>query len=197
MSIKTFLKLFFILSIVITACKKEEKPIENPFQPNTEIGANTFMFKVNGGEVISSQVGYLATSPRISVYYSHIEPIYGSYFFGLEGTKIYLEENKYIGINILSMPSIGKYKLSEYVTSGKGNYAYFYNLKPIELYYYTDVNNTGELNITKLDTTNHIISGTFTFKARQWCLSGNCNGVVAIDGQFDVTYKPNNRANYY
>jgi len=176
---------------LIFSCNKETEII-TPFPPNTETGANTFMFRVNGGEIINSQVGYFAAKPRISIYYSQIEPVYGSYFFDITSGILFLADNKFISITVKEMPTIGKYDLS----SGNSGASYD-DENPTELHYYTDVNNTGELNITKLDTINHIISGTFTFKARQWCLNGNCNGVVTIDGQFDVTYKPNNRVNYY
>lgn len=147
---------------LIFSCNKETEII-SPFPPNTETGANTFMFRVNGGEIINSQVGYLASKPRIHMYYSHIEPVYGSYYFGITSGKLYLADNKFVSIIIKEMPSIGRYTISS-----ENNVASYEDVNPVELYYNTDSNNTGELNITKLNTINHTISGTFAFKARQW-----------------------------
>jgi len=178
-----------IIVFLTTACNKDEKE-KNPFPPNTETGANIFMFRVNGGEVINSKVGYLSSKPRISVYYSHIEPVYGSYFFNILSSRTYLEENKTIEIVVKEMPKVGKY-----ILYGE-NSAFYEDLNPAT-FYYTNENNRGELNITKLDTINYIISGTFKFQAEQWCLSGDCSTIITVEGQFDVKYKPNNRVNYY
>lgn len=179
------------------SCNKNDEP-DNQFPPNTEVGANTFMFRVNEGEIINSQVGYLSAKPRIHVFYNHIDTFLNNNFlFQIDGHKVLLEDNINVGININYMPKTGIYALSEYAPAGKSNYAYYDNLSPTELHYCTDAGNSGELNITKLDTVNHIISGNFHFMASQWCLSGNCNGVVTVEGQFDVKYKPNEGVNYY
>lgn len=183
---KCLILILFVSFLILFSCKKKE--IIEPLPPNTETGQNTFIFRVNGGEIITSKVEYLSTSPRIHIYYSHIEPTYGSYFFGVDGGVLYLEEHKFVSIVVKSMTSIGKYLLSTENSS-----ASYSDVKPVQLYYNTDANNTGELDITKLDTTNHIISGSFKFNAK----NSKNDDIVTIDGQFDVKYKPNEGVNYY
>lgn len=187
--------LSIVLTILIIGCKKENP--ESAFPPNTENGANTFLFRINRGKVINSQVGYLPTKPRIYIFYNHKDPIYGDYLFTITAGKLYLEENKFVTIHLHYLPKCGTYKLAQYISTKNDDYAYFDDFSSVDLSYYTDVSNTGNLNITKLDTINHIISGDFTFKARQWCLDDNCNEIITVDGQFDVKYKPGESVNYY
>ncbi|WP_017256997.1 DUF6252 family protein [Pedobacter arcticus] len=53
-------------------------------------------------------------------------------------------------------------------------------------YYETTANTIGEINITKIDKTNKIISGTFSFTAEN---KDNPNDIITVtDGRFDVTY---------
>ena len=195
-NITTQIAYFFLtltLLLLFHSCKKEKKTATNPFPPNTEIGSNTFIFRVNGGEIINSQVGYLSVKPRIYIFYNHNDPYFkGNHRLELSGGKLFLGVNKFINFTITNLPSKGKYQLTDV-----DNSAFYEDENPSELYYYTDASHIGELDITKLDTTSHIISGTFLFKAKRWCLSGSCNEVITVDGQFDVQYNPNNSLNYY
>ncbi len=185
--------LTFLLFIVlfICSCKKEETI--NTLPPNTEIGANTFIFRINGGEIIESEVGYLPISPRIRVFYNHIDTFLNrDYHFEIRGCKIILEHNKKVAVVIKTMPVTGKYILSE-----SDNYAFYFDSEPDELSYYTDEKYTGELNITKLDTSNHIISGKFKFDAQRHYNGEELEEYVTVDGQFDVKYEPNIGISYY
>jgi len=183
-----------LLITLVYTCKKDGDGESLP--PYTEIGANTFTFRVNG-KVYESEVGYFPTSPRISIVYNHIDTfLNNNCLFTIEGNKILLEDNKTVHINIHYMPNTGRYYLNEYMPMGQGNYAYYWDNKPVELSYYTDNSHTGELNITRLDTINHIIAGKFKFNAKRYCFDRECSEVVFIDGQFDVTYKPNEGVNY-
>lgn len=195
---KKYSLLFLTTSLLLAlsyTCKKDNDGESLP--PYTEVGANTFTFRVNG-KVYEAEVGYLPVYPRIHIFYNHIDPYFHNDFrFEIEGNKIYLEDNKNVGITISKMPKIGIYKLSDYGAPGTGSYAYYWDDKPIELSYYTDNNHTGELIITRLDTVNHIISGRFNFKAKRYCFDRECTEIVSLDGQFDVRYKPNEGVNYY
>ena len=51
--------------------------------------------------------------------------------------------------------------------------------------YNTDSLNTGAITITKFDTINHIVSGTFYFKAK---LEDGTETVNVTDGRFDISY---------
>jgi len=183
--------MFLLLLVTFYQCEKDEQV--SKFPQNTEVGANTFCFRVNGGEIINSEVGYIPSNPRIHIFYNHNDPYFnGKHRFELMGGKNIFEINKYVTFFVTDMPSKGEYQLTEF-----DNEASYENVNPNELYYKTDTNNNGVLNITKLDTTSHIISGKFKFKAKRWCLSGNCNEVINIEGQFDIEYIPNRGINYY
>ena len=73
---------------------------------------------------------------------------------GNNGQKIYID------IYLSNLESTGTYELS----SLGSNYAYLYN-NTENVRYYTTSNSGGSTNITKLDRTNKIISGTFEFTA--------------------------------
>jgi len=188
---------FTIVLFIITSCKKE-KP-DKPLPPNTEIGANTFIFRVNGGEIIESEVvAFFPTSPRIHVFYNHLDTFqYHDYRFGISGNKEIMDEDKSIYIQVEKMPNAGKYILSEYAPLGKSSYAYYKNYESETLSFFTNINNTGKVIITKLDTVNKIISGNFKFKAQRHLYNEELEEYVTIDGQFDVRYKPNEGVNYY
>ncbi|MBI9068382.1 MAG: hypothetical protein JEZ09_13895 [Salinivirgaceae bacterium] len=174
----------FLIVFIHFSCKKEELTL-TPLPPNTEIGQNTFIFRINGGNIISSKVEYLSTSPRIHVFYNHDDPYFnGKHHFELEGGILYLEEHKFMFFSIDNMISEGVCHLSDY-----GSSATYLDKNTI----YLNSNNTGELDITKLDTTNHIISGSFKFDAK----NSQSEDIITVDGQFDVKYKPNEGVNYY
>jgi len=182
-----------LLFVYAISCKKIDN--QDSLPTNTEVGANTFSFRVQGKEY-ESHVSW--SFPRISVAYNHIDTFFhNNYLFEIEGNRVYAEDNKHVIIGIHFMPKVGVYKLSKYEWLGKGDYATYEDDNPSSLYYGTDSIHTGELTITKLDTINFIISGRFNFKAIESCVYRICNSVITIDGQFDVTYKPNNNINYY
>lgn len=175
--------------MLLTACKKEDPG--DPFPPHIEVGANTFYFRVNG-TLFETEVRFLSSFPRIHVFYNHIDTFYNNHYkFEIEGNKVILEHNKNICIVVKTMPAQDVYKLSDKEQDAAVGYAYYWDTKPIEKYYYTDTDYTGELNITKLDTVNHIIAGKFKFRAKRWLHNQESNEVVTVDGQFDVKYKPN------
>lgn len=65
--------------------------------------------------------------------------------------------------------------------------ATFFNLKKDPpCFYDRDVVEKGKLEITKLDTTNHIIAGTFEFTV--W--KEDCDTIRVTDGRFDIKYQP-------
>lgn len=184
-----------LLLVLLTACKKEDTG--DPFPPHTEVGENTFYFRVNG-TLYESEVGHISSFPRIRVFYNHIDTFLNNHYrFEIRGNKVILEHNKGVGIIVNSMPNKGVYSLSDRELYGTGSYAFYSDVKPVEKYFYTNNDYTGELNITKLDTVNHIISGKFRFRAKGWLHNQESNQVVTVDGQFDVKYKPNIGVSYY
>lgn len=187
--------LFPLFVGLLNTCKKGDE--KDPFRPNTEIGANTFTFRVNG-KIYDAKVGYLPSFPKISVAYNYIDNFLDNdYLFSIEGNRVYLEDNKQIRINVHYVPKEGRYKLSEFIWMGKGDYATYTDDNPGSFYYITDKENTGEIMISKLDTVNRIIAGKFSFVAKRSCPNRTCNETIVIDGQFDVKFRPNISTNYY
>ena len=181
---------FFV--VYFTKCKKSDSG--EPLPPNTEVGANTFTFRVNG-KVYDSQVGFFPSFPRIGVCYNYIDSFNNNdYLFSIQGNLVYLQDNKHIIINVHYVPKVGIYKLSEFVWLGKGDYATY---EDGSAYYVTDNEHTGQIIITKLDTVNKIISGKFNFNAIQSCVYKNCTSTIILDGQFDVKFEPNINVDYY
>ena len=199
----TLIFISILLMVFTCACETDDNEnIENnennennikPLPPNTEIGANTFIFRVNGGEIIESEVGYLPINPRIGLIYNHVDTIlHNDYRFAISGRKQLLGIKKSVSIIIKTMPKAGKYVLAK-----ENNYADYGNYDAESFYYWTDNDNTGMLNITKLDTSNHIISGNFKFDAKRHYNGEELEEFVTVDGQFDVKYIPNEGVNYY
>lgn len=176
-------------------CKKNDN--EEPLPPYTEIGANTFSFRVQGKEY-DTKVDYLPAFPRISVVYNYVDTfLHKDYLFEIEGNRVFSGDNKHIIINVQSMTHVGDYKLSIYNGGGYGNFAIYEDDGPAQSLFGTDTIHTGDLTITKLDTINHIIAGKFAFKAIQSCVNRICNSVITVDGQFDIKYTPNIDLRYY
>ncbi|MDD4672851.1 MAG: hypothetical protein PHI03_07935 [Bacteroidales bacterium] len=95
---KTLTKICLLLIVLLTACKKEDPG--DPFPPYTEVGANTFYFRVNG-TLYEAMVGYLPVLPRIGVYYSHIDTnFFKDYHFSISAARILGEDNKKLNITI-------------------------------------------------------------------------------------------------
>ncbi len=186
---------FFLTAFFMAICFGCSKNNAGDPLPNyTETGANTFAFRVNG---VAYEPHISWAFPSISAFYNYTDSIWHrNYLFGIDANRVYQEENKHLTIVIHYMPCSGTYSLGNYDGSGLvGNYAE-YSDDQYSAYYGTDSVHTGELTITKLDTTYHIISGKFQFKAIQSCVYRICNTVITVDGQFDIQYKPNKRVNY-
>ena len=148
------LLLLFTLAITFSCCNNDD---DNPqtLPPATQTGAGTFACYVNGKPFIDTSGGYF------NCFYQFID---GEYYFGIQGadtvgmiTGVGLgTDKKQIDQGItyqLIEPSDGNANggtgITQSISSGTISY--------------TNTIYTGELTITKLDFTNHIVSGTFWF----------------------------------
>ncbi|MBX7206361.1 MAG: hypothetical protein K1X81_13130 [Bacteroidia bacterium] len=138
-------------------------PPSNTLPPATQVGANTFGCKLNG-EVwlpITTWVDYEAGTLLITT-----EKKMGN----TSSVKLYLKNIYKQGVFYIGDSTIN-FTRSTYV----------YNSK----FYYTDSIYTGQLFITRFDTINSILSGTFWFDARD----KTTGEVVHItEGRFDNKY---------
>jgi len=88
-----------------------------------------------------------------------------------------------MGINYMDkITKPGVYQLND----NKNKYAAFSDIEKQPICFYeTDSVQLGTLKITKLDTTNHIIAGTFEFTV--W--TEECDTIRVTDGRFDINYR--------
>lgn len=171
---------FLLFSI---ACTKETKPKEEIMPPYTETGAHTFACKVNGKVWISqgSRFDYMV------VWYSPEQKMLG---ISAENEKGRDEAISFSPISNVTGP--GEYIIGEET----GNTASYHIVSPLpERRYATKEGYGGKLIVKKLDTINHICSGTFYFDAVSTGLTYidttyKKGEVVHItEGQFDFKYK--------
>ncbi len=164
--------LIIILITFLTGCDrdKDSSTKKDVLPPITQEGKNTFGCKVNG-EVWVPQSGFLINALTSS---------YQSNVFILDAkreTEELDEEIFYSGF----FDAVGSYSLPN------ANHTVEFNkvINSILHYYYVDTINSGVVTITKLDTTEGIIAGTFYFDA----IDTTTNEVLHVtDGRFDVKY---------
>ena len=172
---KIYIKLLFIL-LAFTACNNDNKA-SNPLDqlpPATQVGANTFGCLLDG-EVFIPGGG---TNPLDCVY----QFVDGGYYFSLQGNKRDRNNNLItIGLstNNLEVTQNQTFNLLENTAlNAYGTYAFN------AVFSRTNSIHTGKLTITKLDTQNQIVSGTFWFDVQDQ------NGMVhqIREGRFDMQY---------
>ena len=172
LKITTFVPLFVFL--ISASCKKEKLTKE------TQIGADTFSCKING-------VVHIPNNEAFSV--------------KAISTSLYLNGNpNYFDLSILTNYSREKPSEKIYITLYKIKQEQVYTLNSTEFKYGTYILgianglggitynskafNKGEVNITKLDLANKIISGTFWFEATN---ENDPNDKVSVtEGRFDL-----------
>ncbi len=167
----------FVLFLSFNSCKKEKLTKE------TQIGANTFSCKINGVVHIPNNEAFSVKAISL-ILYTNDEPGY----FDLSLLTNYSTEkpSEKIYITLYKIKQVGVYKLSSndfrygtYILNVQNNSTGRFGVT-----YDSKVFNKGEVNITKLDRENKIISGTFWFEANN---ENNLNDKVSVtDGRFDL-----------
>jgi hypothetical protein len=184
-------KLFLLLltTFTLSSCNNDDDKPTNPIDqlpPATTVGANKAGCLVNGQVFLpkgSSQFG-----PILSCFYQQLSD---GYHFGLAFSEKGSNENKTINISLnpeqLFEGNI--YDLDE-IINGPANYIsnfgeFRISSNIVSTIWYTTTNTyIGELKITKLDTQQKIISGTFWYDA-----INNAGEKVEIrEGRFDMRY---------
>lgn len=178
----------YVLMLAFASCKSCKKEV-NPLPPETQTGANTFGCLIDGKPYIPDGSGGFGGAKPITGGYAYTPQSCSSKYdvwvttYRKDGWdfSIYLENvgNK-----------TGKYPL-KYTTPGAPtilcppNHAIFYKyISPSETAVYaTDSEYTGEVTITRADTVNKIVSGTFFFKARR---PATGETIEITNGRFDV-----------
>ena len=167
---RTALLTFLLLPLLAVECYDE------PFAPKlpeaTQTGEGMMAAKVNG-VVWEAQGGLIGENPE--AFYSH-----ESGNFGIRGTY---RADQVSSMNMAydNMRTVGEYNLWGNIGQVRGHHIRFngkFGRCPAVQ------SNPGKLRITRLDTIEHIIAGTFEFDG----ICENEDTVKVRQGRFDVTY---------
>jgi hypothetical protein len=176
-SSQTWYAFLFLLLISNTRCKKSAPP-PNILPPVTEEGKNTFGCKVNG-EVWRPYANcgiFLGRCAELDFEVFHIDTLHKlpiSFYLKTENnTDSSGFEMVTRGTNIMQTGNI--IDSVELVFFKLGSQ--YYNHPPNH--------SSGIVNVTKLDTVNNIMAGTFSFIL----YNSNNDSVVVSDGRFDLTF---------
>ena len=161
-----------ILAAIFSSCKKEVSELP----PATQTGANTFGAKVNGELWIPQGFGPI---PANNLLEARMLPS-GDVIINARNFSSSPNETEF-ELVILAVTGPGTYTLST------SNYGYYVkrNITP-ENEWQTNVQYTGTINITKLDTVARFVSGTFQFNAIN--LYNTPQPLTVTEGRFDIKF---------
>jgi Family of unknown function (DUF6252) len=176
------MKKVFVLAAVITvlfsACKKEIKNLPD----ETQTGAGTFGAKVNGENWGPLGAGILPTAPVLEARFAGDNSVFIN-ARNFSRTPIETEMEIFLK-NIPGPGTILLNQATEAYPNQSASYAYYVKRNVnLEDYWITGSAATGEVNVTKFDMANHIISGTFQFTANAHYGSAP---LTVTEGRFDV-----------
>ncbi len=173
-------KIFLVITLttLLACCNRDDNPTPTPtpvsqLPPATLTGANTFGCLIDG-EVFKPGL----TNNSYNCFYQLVG---GEYYFLVtaNNSKNNITKGIFVGTEKKTISQGQTLNLYERV-SGNAWGTYFLNSDP----YTTNIINTGELKITKLDFTNNIVSGTFWYDVKD-----NQNVIHQIrDGRFDMQF---------
>jgi hypothetical protein len=159
-----------ILLLLITALLSCGDGLPEP----TKEGANTFGCLVDG-ERFAPYTGDFKNPALVAWYKDNNFRIICSDYKRHDATIV---------MHINNFNGKGKYQLLE---EGSHAYSYLRTMKNLDAYF-TDNNNSGLLEITKFDSGNKIISGTFHFNV----LGPDGKIIKITKGRLDITYQDRN-----
>ena len=177
----SFFCFLLLLLVVGIQCKKKSDPPASSLPAATQEGKNSFGCKINGEDWIP----YF----RCTTFTGNCKELGFGVFYQNTISKIPLDftlsARKTVGDSALSV-------FEMYTADSKiaktGNVIdsvvilYFEGTN--EFYHFPPVYSSGAVNLTKLDTVNNIIAGTFAFTL----YNSSGDSVVVTDGRFDLTF---------
>ncbi len=165
--------------LVLFSCKKDVEALPDA----TQTGANTFGARVNGALWIPQGFGVVPTAPLLEASYS------GNNAIIIHARNFSSSPNEVeIEIYLRNATKPGTYLLNQttaHFPNQSASYAYYVERKftPTNEWI-TNNQYTGKVEVTRLDTVNNIISGTFEFDAIN--LYNTPQPIAITDGRFDV-----------
>jgi hypothetical protein len=175
---KNLLLIALTLTCFITSCKKE---IEN-LPDTTETGANTFGAKINGENWGPLGFGIVPTAPTLEVRFWGDSSV----FINVRNfSRSPVETEMEIYLENISAPGI--YPLNQTTTvfpNHTASYAYYLKRNfTVTDEWITSSTATGQVQVTRFDRANKIISGSFSFTADAKYGSAP---LLVTDGRFDL-----------
>lgn len=165
-------------SLFLTSCKKEKEELP----PATQTGANTFGAKVNGELWVTRGFGPFPANDVLEARrFGNGDIIINARNFESSPTE------KEFVIFVKGAMSPGVYPLNSTVShpTFDASYAYYVHRRfTPENEWMTNTSNVGSVNLTNLDTVNHIISGTFQFQMIN--LYNAPQPMTVTEGRFDI-----------
>ena len=177
-----------LFALLLTTCSKEQ--VET-LPPATQVGANTFGCKVNGKNWI----------PNGGPGFGGPKPIEGGFVVRIISGNAGNPQERVV-INVNAYKKNGEI-INLYINKRQTGYYQFNSITAILPYsnyppnygafansqgwFITNDKSTGEINITRCDTVNAILSGTFSFKAALH--SDPSQRVEVTDGRFDINLR--------
>ena len=186
----------FLLFILLAGCSKDNSGDPTfTLPPETQIGANTFGVTINGKvyvprDPIGFNIG--GETPRGVIFWTSPDGITWDELTIVDGASS-LGFKMIIHIQNLKTIKEAKYILNEsnFQDQSDSNpntniYFFIYNSNLKEYCYYGSIQNLGELNITRYDSLNRIVSGNFKGKFIRY---GTSDDTITInDGRFDINW---------
>lgn len=165
--------------LILFSCKKEV----NELPAATQTGANIFGARVNGELWIPQGFGVVPTAAILEARYSGNNAILiNARNFSTSPTEVEIE------IYLKNVTKPGTYLLNQNTANfpnHSASYAYYVERRftPTNEWI-TNNQYTGKVEVTRLDTVNNIISGTFEFNAIN--LYNSPQPITITDGRFDA-----------
>ena len=167
-----------VLFIGFSSCKKEIETLPD----TTETGANTFGAKINGENWGPLGFGIVPTAPTLEARFA----VDSSIFINARNfSRSPVETEMEIYLKNISGPGIYNLNQNTAVAPGhSASYAYYIkrNLNVIDEWI-TSSTSTGQVQLTKIDWANKIISGSFSFTA---AAKYGRAPITATEGRFDI-----------
>jgi hypothetical protein len=192
-----------LTTILITSCSNEntENPLNN-LPPETQTGANTFGFIVNGQAFKPRDgMGNFGGSPPANAITFWGEPSGNQLYNEIEAGNF--KDGRPASRIILHLHSLHQLGAGEYIWKEtnffKGVYGLMHNNVFSRIYdapsnsfkWYGSYQNSGKVIITKYDFNNRIVSGTFSGKLR---LQNGTEEIEITNGRFDLKWSTLNDA---
>ncbi|MFD1874156.1 hypothetical protein [Hymenobacter bucti] len=182
-----FKPLFYAaLFVGLGSCKKDLTPLEQ-LPAATQDGNNTAGWLLDGRAWVPVR-STISTGPPVSGSWQKTK---SGHALSVSFHQFSIEENWGAGFSLLDIRQAGTFTLNQSSTVSGGrfaaSYGQYYHSRPApDLNCYTGPDALGQLIITRFDTVQNIVSGTFEMTPRDYTTG---TAVTITNGRFDVHFE--------